>query len=265
MARWDGYSCPDDAALAAYAEGEVDQHTGRAIQDHIAACDECDSVLAATLALLKQETRRGTPWWIAFAAAVAVILISIPAWRIARRDPIVAIREAADIAPTRLIEGHLAGFEHRPYHRSRSASSPWADLKIRAQAARLTQQQNASALHARGVALLLLGDPAAASKALQLAVIREPANAPYWNDLATAHLELRRRFDLQAAIAAADEAIAISPSLPAAHFNRAVALQRLGRRADAIASYDRASIVESSSEWRDEIRARRERLAITNP
>jgi len=265
MAQWNGYACPDDGVLAAYAEGKVDRRMSRAIEDHVAGCDECDSVLAATIALLRREKRRRRPWWIAVAAAVAVILISIPAWFIARRDPIVAIREAAARAPTRAIEGHLADFEHRPYRPSRSASPTPADLKIRAQAARLMRQQSARTLHARGVASLLLGDPVAASKALQLAAIGEPANARYWNDLATAHLELGSRSDLQAAVADADAAIAISPSLPAAHFNRAVALQRLGRRADAMLSYDRAALVESSPEWRDEIRTRRERLELARP
>jgi tetratricopeptide (TPR) repeat protein len=262
MEQWNAHACPDDTVLAAYAEGKVDQRTGHAIEDHVAECEECDSVLAATLVFLGQHKRRRTPWWIA-AAAVAVFLIAIPAWRVARRDPIAPLREAAAMAPTRVIEGHLADFEHRPYHPSRSASSASADLRIRALAARLTRQHTARAFHARGVASLLMGDPASASKALLLAATREPENARYWNDLAAAYLELGSRSDFRSALAAADKAMAISPSLASAHFNRAVALQHLGRRTDAIASYGQAALVESSAEWRDEARTRRRRLDLT--
>jgi tetratricopeptide (TPR) repeat protein len=189
-------------------------------------------------------------WWLATAAAFALCTIGI--WHfVVNRDPLHRVKQIASECATRPVEGQLAGFDYAPFSSPRSDRKPVDDLALRAEAERL------SSFHARGVALLLLGDVQAALPLLESSTRLAPDDADLWNDLAAAYIA-GRKFSL--ALPAADRALELAPSLAAAYFNRAVALEHLGRRDEASRAYRRAFELDGRSQWRDEIASRIARL-----
>ena len=76
------------------------------------------------------------------------------------------------------------------------------------------------------------------------------------NDFAVAHLALaaiESRVHFTAALEATDEALRLAPDLHAARFNRALALEGLGRSADAHAAWQAiAADPTDDPAWRDD-------------
>jgi tetratricopeptide (TPR) repeat protein len=89
----------------------------------------------------------------------------------------------------------------------------------------------------RGSALLALGRSKDALAAYDQALALSPGNAIAHMDRGTALLALGESED---ALAADDQALALSPGYAIAHMNRGNALQALGRSEDALAAYDQA-------------------------
>jgi tetratricopeptide (TPR) repeat protein len=259
------FRCPDDELLAAYAEQQIDARTRSIIEDHIADCSECAAVLAAAAGFVSQPRSARRIRWSAVAAILIGTTVVALLWNFSlKRDALRTIRTIAAASPTRDIEGHLAAFDHRPYRPNRSAVPAEIDLRMRAEAARLvTMASIAESMHVQGVAALLLGRTVEARRQLAAAANVARTNASYWNDLAVADIALGSPGNLQHAAHAANAAIAASPTLAAAHFNRATALAHLGRRAEAADAYRRAAVLEPSAGWRNEIDQRLEQLTTS--
>ena len=100
---------------------------------------------------------------------------------------------------------------------------------------------------------------AAAIAALEVASAQDEGRAEIDANLAAAYLAqadlLGSPLDLSKALDAADRALRRNPALPAALFNRALALERLGD-ARATAAWQAALQAESDPSWRDEITRR---------
>jgi len=111
--------------------------------------------------------------------------------------------------------------------------------------------------HARGVARLLANDAKTGVIELSEAANAEPTNASYWNDLAAAQIVAR---DPKAALSSADRSLSLDPTLKDALFNRGLALDALGQRADARRAYDRYLAADPASPWALEVQKKRERL-----
>jgi tetratricopeptide (TPR) repeat protein len=238
-------ACPSPSVLGAFAEGMLDEIERFDVVTHIADCEECAVVVGASVRDLQRQSPRRQRWWLLAVAAgslIAVVLLAV----LARRDPIATLRAASAEAPYRSTDGRLAGFAHKPFDARRAGEPPSVDLEIRVVAGRLSNSATDS--HAKGVALLLLGRAAEAVPVLRLAAADDPRCATCWNDLAVAELASGGHV-----LAACDAAIAISPDFAAAHFNRALALARLGRPAEATRSYRRSLSLETSPAWRKEI------------
>jgi tetratricopeptide (TPR) repeat protein len=185
------------------------------------------------------------------------------AWRLLTpKDPLAPLRRAATTSPTRPVEGWLAGFDHRPFAQPRSGPKKAIPIEVLAAADELQRARSDSprALHARGIAKLFIGDPGLATLFLERAVAESPDNAAYWSDLAAAKIALGTASQslgpFRQAVIAADRALAISPVLGAAHFNRATALEHLGDRDAAVRSYRAALPTSLPPLWRTEILAR---------
>jgi tetratricopeptide (TPR) repeat protein len=121
---------------------------------------------------------------------------------------------------------------------------------------------DAKTLHAKGIGFLLADDDKTKSIGpLQTAAERDPNNAKYQSDLAAALIAAARGNGpmLEQALAACDRALRIDPRSPDALFNRAVALQALGRP-EAIAAYEHYLAVDPTSPWADEVRRHIEAL-----
>jgi tetratricopeptide (TPR) repeat protein len=69
--------------------------------------------------------------------------------------------------------------------------------------------------------------------------------------------------DASAALRSLDEALGLNPALAEAAFNRALLLERLGRRDEALAAWDRYLAIDGASAWAGE--ARRHRAALLPP
>lgn len=117
------------------------------------------------------------------------------------------------------------------------------------------------------VADLLAGRVDTAIARLAKAAALEPANAILWSDLAAAHLQRSTAasdpYELVLALSAANHAVRSDPALVAAHFNRALAMQRLTLRDPAAAEWRLVCNLEKDPLWAEE--DRQHLLAINRP
>jgi CHAT domain-containing protein len=124
-------------------------------------------------------------------------------------------------------------------------------------------------LHALGVSHLLAGRYDEAAQALLAASREQPANARYLSDLATVQLERARLGlrpdDLPRALAAADRARRLDPSLREAWFNRALAASALSLSEEARGAWTEYLKRDGASPWATEARTRLDDLAKPTP
>lgn len=104
---------------------------------------------------------------------------------------------------------------------------------------------------------------------LEKALRLSPRSVPLRVDLSAAHLARAERMqnsrDLFQALEYAEEALALEPRNPAARFNSALALQAWGLDRQADSAWNAYLAVDSTSEWADEARQRKERLIAQAP
>lgn len=264
------HACPSPAVLAAFVEGTLDADTRGAVAQHIVTCSDCVHVAGETARFLAEEQEeaendsdpapRRRSWPMATAAAFAATCLLLAAWwYAASRDPLRHLKTLAARADVRVIDGRLTGFPHRRIAATRSERRPWIELDGKAELERLSQSRrdDPSALHAAAVAFLMSGEAERAVDLLATAARLRPDSAAIWNDLAAAAIATRSDAD---ALIAANRAVTLAPDAPAPHFNRALALSRLGRYRDAAQAYAEALRHERDSGWRDEIRERQSLL-----
>lgn len=282
---------PDAERLSEYADDVLELEARAEVEQHLADCGECRAVLAETMAFLHAHptTDAGTTagrilpfrarrWWAGVAAGLAaaaglVLAVRVlqPEWvsglfpsRSDRPELQELIAAVAD-EPRRPVEARLTGgFRYAP---PPSVMRGPADGRVSAEVliAAATLEQHAAAdpspamEAALGVALLVQGDFDRAIDALERAVGRQPERAHFQNDLAAAYLERartqNRADDLPRADAAAGRAIQLSPAMAEAWFNRALALEALGRREDAARAWQEAIQYQQDPLWRDEARS----------
>ena len=184
-----------------------------------------------------------------FGCSAAAVLV-MTAMILRERQPFARMIEAAQRAPTRPIEGRLAGFPYRPKVLTINSNSSRAEPRLRGVAASVIESAdaNSNSIHERGIAQLLRNDAAGAVESFQRALRAAPRDASAWNDLSAAFIDQARLEDspqqCASALSAADHAIAIDPRAPAAQFNRATALDHLGILAAAIRAYDDYLLIE---------------------
>jgi len=115
------------------------------------------------------------------------------------------------------------------------------------------------ALHAMGLASLVVGDLDRAIPMFERAVAQPSPNPQFLTDLAAAYLARaareNRHQDLDKALAAADRAVKSNPTLAEAVFNRALALDRLSLTDEARTAWQDYLNVDDTSGWADEARA----------
>ena len=265
------HACPDAGILAAFAEGSLQPEQRDEVERHVTDCPECPAVIGEVIQFLREsaedENKRETPdhrWWFA-AAAIAAICISIAVWRTTlSRDPLDRIRRIAAASPERPYEGRLHDFPHAHVHVPRADERPPISIALQAEMEHLARRpEDANVLHARAAAALLSANPHEAARLLNAVVHLAPHDAATWNDLAVAEIaraSLDDRTALFSALQAASRAATLSPSSPEAYYNRAIALDQLGRDTQAANAYRRALALETSDSWREEIRDRLQHL-----
>ena len=278
MTVWDSASCPDAETLAAFLDNRLSEQERDIVAGHLAACEAC--YFTFTEAARMDIASAGSPnvvWWkrrrvqaavagLAMAASLALAVgLGVISWP--SSEPELEGLVAA-VGTTRLVEPRLTGgFTHGPLPGITRSGQPLAfsaSPDVRIAAAKIdkntTSQTAPPALRARAIAALMIGNVDAGVLALEQALLQDADDPQISSDLAAAYLIRGRRqgdsADWTKALAAADRAIANAPTLAEAHFNRALALERLGRTADARQQWQRYLEIDADSGWADEVRVR---------
>lgn len=263
--------CLDEELLAAFADGKLKRSEMPAVLAHLRECPKCMSALEVANEVVGTKEARPFRWWWAAAAAavIAAVLLALPLLR--REEPLLARLVRYAPADARPVETRLTALSWAPYRgplRAGEASEDARRLQLAGAAgdavARANSDPSAEAQWTAGVALLLVGETENALNRLRLAAERAPNDAAMWSDLAAAldaaAVSLERKSLHAEALAAADRALAVNASHPAALFNRALILEHLGLGAEAREAWDRYLAVDPSSPWAKEAREHLRRL-----
>jgi tetratricopeptide (TPR) repeat protein len=230
--------------------------------------------------------RRSVGWLL---AGFVTVLISAAFWR---WHPVHASSGKVGIGDLALVSNQLASrpaasrlsgpFDYREVAGGRRGAGEGLtdDLRLRAVAGRINAmlegKPSPDNLHASGVALLLEGKAEKAAARFeetlraetgeeQSAVgLRRSRDPELLADLSAAWIaeaeQSGRMLPLVAAIAAADRAVQLRPSLASASWNRALALAAFGDRDDARDAWDAYLRLDGDSAWAAEARRRRASL-----
>ena len=279
--------CPPLETIGAFLDGRLEGPARETMAEHLAECETCYFVFSEAAAIPREtivvaededertrrriaETRRRVMWAAGVGlAAAAILLLAVNVYWLAGRpadNPALDDLVAA-VGSERIIEPRLTGgFAYGPLRTVRSAQPAAGALSpdVRIAIARIEKETegstSASSRHARGIAALISGDADRAIGLLAEAAELQPGDARMLNDLASAWLVRAgrdgRADDLSRALATTNRALERDRLLPEALFNRAHALERLGRLDDARLAWQAYLAIDDRSGWADEVRAR---------
>jgi CHAT domain-containing protein len=286
--------CPEPEVLAAYVDRGLSLSERARVDVHLASCPQCIALVAGaarTVAELSAQLpddgviAEATPWMgrrslagVLAAAAAVIAVVAAPSlvrpW-LERDSGLVSLVDS--VGEHRSVLGRLTGgFPHAPLDvpsaGGQDGQAAGTD-RVQLTAGRIREsfgdRQTPAQLHAVGVSHLLSGRYDDAAMSLLAASREQPQNARYLNDVATVQLERARRGvrpdDLPRALAAADRAVRLNPSLSEAWFNRALAASALSLNDLARASWTEYLKRDSGSAWSGEARARLDELARPTP
>lgn len=282
-------ACLAPETIAAYLDRRLDAAAVARVEEHLADCEECRTLLGETAAFLESdaaapsapasaglpETRvsptrsRRTPWMLGLAAAAAVAALTPFVLGRMRPTPESALAELdRALAGKRYVEGRLSGFEYGEYVSPKRGRLPVSSLPLEVIAAggrvdRLVaaapEPNSAANLAALGTSLVALRLVHDAVENLEQAARLDPRNARIQSDLAAAYLARYRAGDHPEdparAVDAASTAVALDPTSRAAAFNRALALEALPLRGEALRAWESYLALDPSSGWASEARA----------
>ena len=248
--------CPEPEVLAAYVDRGLSLSERARVDAHLASCPQCIALVAGVartveeLSVLRPDvavtaeatplvTRRSLAGALAAAAAVIAVLATpalVRPW-LERDSGLVSLVDS--VGEQRSVLGRLTGgFPHAPLgvpsaggQDGRAAGTDRVQLTAGKIRESFGERETPSQLHALGVSQLLAGRYDDAAQSLLAASREQPANARYLSDVAAVQLERARLGlrpdDLPRALAAADRARRLDPSLKEAWFNRALAASRV--------------------------------------
>lgn len=259
-------TCPVEVEeLAAFIDGRLPSDRRARVIEHLDTCADCrDIVMTAdevAIAEAQQPSNvvRGRFWTRAIPAAAAAAMATWLFLGPLNKSGMEKLVADSASLPKRPVAGRFSA--DFPYHdhvvlRSGPSSEEREITSVDSiawdLAAKAQERPTAKNLHAAGVAYLHLGPEnyASAIESLKGAVAKEPRNGFILNDLAAAYLA---DGNAAAALETAERALAIDKS-PSALWNRAYALQTLGRTPQARAAWDAYMKVDPSSPWATEVK-----------
>lgn len=286
--------CPDPEVLAAYVDRGLSLAERSRVDHHLASCPQCLALLAGVVRTVadvseftphagpavetasRAVTRRTLVGVLAAAAAVIAVLF-MPSLVRPWLDRDAGLVNLVGVSEKRSVLGRLTGgFPHAPLgvpsaggQGGRVAEADrilFTAAKIRES---FGERETPSRLHDLGLSQLLAGRYDEAAQALLAASREQPSNARYLNDVAAVQLERARLGlrpdDLPRALAAADRARRLDPSLNEAWFNRALAATALSLHEQAKQAWTEYLARDSSSAWAAEARTRLNELLKPTP
>jgi tetratricopeptide (TPR) repeat protein len=267
--------CPPTTELAALADGHLDAAAAREVRAHLARCEDCYEVFGELLAFRREEggeqevalPSRAVPRWaLALAASVVVVIGVAVLWIGVGVSESALERLAKATAGERPTVVRIVGFEHAPPAAVRRGDErSGASWRLEAEAARLREEAETGdleALHALGIAKLLLGESREAVEILRRAH-QGLASARVELDLAAALVQQGIQEELPAALVEGLEILArlrTETATPEVLFNEALALEALDRPDEAREAWQRFLELEADGPWADEARERMSRL-----
>lgn len=277
--------CPEPEVLAAYVDRGLSLSERARVERHLALCPQCVALVAGaarTVAELSAQApdegvlveatprapRRSLAGALAAAAAVIAVVAAPSVMRpwLERDSGLVSLADS--VGEQRSVLGRLTGgFPHAPLDGPSAGGQdgrPAGTDRVQFVAGKIREsfgeRITPSQLHALGVAQLLAGDLDEAAQSLLAASREQPNNARYLSDVAAVQLERARlqlkADDLPRALAAAERATRLDPSLREAWFNRALAASALSLREHARSSWTEYLARDGGSAWSAEARSR---------
>jgi CHAT domain-containing protein len=281
---------PDSVVLAAFIEGRLSGELLPDVSAHVEHCEECLSIVGETARLEREvagerdhapsakpaiPSRKSARPFLIAAILALVLILTFVVWRENRRrsHPLEPLAKTLAKARYRPLEARLDDFPYAPLPASRSADSSRAidaaTLRARADAAdlllKLGDGETGDHEYAAGVATLIAGDHVQDAVArLEKATAASPTSHEYWNALAVARYEAWQqtgdaRF-LVDALVAVDHALRLREDSAAALFNRALVLEALEQREQALQAFDKYRQIDPSSGWAAEAAQHEQRL-----
>jgi len=250
--------------LGRFVEGTLDDAARAALVEHIADCDECRMVVVDTSEFVEPiAAHSGRRWLLPVAAAILVAVGGALLWTTSR-NLLTPVIQASSHLHSRSVDGRLTGFTYVERITTRSGndeeSPDPAQWQLDGELGSILDRQGTDprTLHAKGIALLVKSKPTAEEKKQAVALLQEAATkeqkASNLSDLAVALIATGTTDNLERAIDVCNRALQINDRSAEALFNRAKALQFLGRTKEAIEAYQEYLAVDSSSPWADEAR-----------
>ncbi|MBY0497567.1 MAG: CHAT domain-containing protein [Cyanobacteria bacterium] len=275
--------CPESEILAAYVDGRLSLVERARLESHLALCPTCIAVVAGVVKTLadlsaaipanvsepdiSRESRRSVLGALVAAAAVLAVLALPPSLQWLDRAGAPGELDGARTIVAKLTDESRQGRDSADPLGSAAARNDHILLTASKISESFGQRQTPSDLHALGVSLLLAGRHDEAAESLVAASREQPSNARYLSDVSAVQLERARLGlrpdDLPRALASADRARRLDPSLREAWFNRALALTALSLNDQAKAAWTDYLARDNASPWADEARTRL--AAITKP
>lgn len=167
----------------------------------------------------------------------------------------------------RPIEGRLTGgfpWAHRPIPKRSNQNAPDLEqMKLAGAAGMVLEQADRETspvnFHAAAIARLLMDDSLEAVRLLE-SLVETQEDPRIWSDLAAAHHDIAVTYDwpehLHDALMCADAALALSPSMPEALFNRALIIEAMGISHAARIAWQMYIEADPGSKWSEEANAR---------
>ncbi len=279
-------ACPDPEQLAAFIDGTLTPVERTQVETHLLSCADCRDVVGASVEVLSTIEPKAAPapapvsvpapvripaevvpmpqgrrsragWWVGAAAALAAAAAILFAVRV-QQPSSYYVPEMAELVAvrtdTRPTEARLAGgFAYAPPPPITRGAPEARNLELTATAEKVRNaigdRRGAEADAARGVSSLIADDIDGAIQSLERATEANSATARMFSDLAAAYLQRGRPEDLARALSSAERALAADGALREASFNRALALERLARNAEALQAWRDYVARETDSQW----------------
>ncbi|HYI11151.1 MAG TPA: zf-HC2 domain-containing protein [Thermoanaerobaculia bacterium] len=259
--------CPSSEMLAAYLDNRLGPADRATVIEHLASCGECRSKMIDASDIVQVESNVKpfpmSKWIISTIAATVVIGLLVPPIKSMLDEPgIPELVASSHERRYRSTYGRLAGgFPYKPTGIVRSEDQPSNSFDEQRHLLKHADEiQNGNDLHTKGVLAMLLGNHDEAVPALRKAIVQNPEERDaIEQDLAVALLQSSGEGNL-------DESLEISNRLwaknktPEVAWNRAYALDLLGRDREAIAAWNEYLKLDSTSEWVQEATTQRDQL-----
>ena len=285
--------CLEPEVLAAYVERGLSLAERAHVESHLASCPHCVAVVAGVVRTAEalaprmpdagsvagatpRVGRRTLVGMLAAAAAVIAVLF-VPSMLRPRLDRDAGLVSLVGTGNERTVLGRLTGgLPHAPLGEPSAGGQDGraADTVRLVQAAdkireSFGERQTPSRLHALGLSQLGLRRYDDAAWSLLAASREQPDNAQYLSDVSAVQLERARLGlrpdDLPRALASADRARRLDPSLTEAWFNRALATTALSLPDQARQAWADYLARDGASPWAAEARAQLATLSQPTP